>query len=319
MNLWPGKETPPPERRDCVLIFNPVAGSGDAEADRERMLEILGERYNVDLRETSEATSATDLAAQALEEGAKIILAAGGDGTLGEVAEAVAGREVQLGIIPRGTANALASAISGTRLALDPLGIACKSINEGNTLRMDTALCNGHRMLLLAGIGIERGMVERADRDLKDKYGALAYIVGGWRQLREQEPFEVLIEVDTGGHRFQTRSLVVANAAPPSSIFAQGNGAPVYDDGLLDVTAIVNTETQAELAESILSLITSAFSDSESENEHVVHFRSTRVKITADPPQKLVVDGEIKGETPADFSVDPQSLEIFAPASDPEV
>ncbi len=318
MNLWPDKKSPPAERKKCVLIFNPVAGSGDPDADRELMLEILGESYAVDLRETSESTSATDLAEAALQDGAGIILAAGGDGTLGAVAEAVAGRNVKLGIIPRGTANALASAIFGARLSLDPLGIACRSINEGHTLRMDTALCNGHRMLLLAGVGIERGMVERADRELKDKYGALAYIVGGWQQLREQESFAASINTAEGEYRFQTRSLVIANAAPPSSIFAQGNGAPDYDDGLLDVTAIVNTETVAELAKTVLSLITSAFSDSENENEHVVHFRTRHVFITTDPPQKLVVDGEIKGETPAEFSVEPKSLEIFAPESEPE-
>lgn len=78
-------------------------------------------------------------------------------------------------------------------------------------------------MLLLAGIGVERGMVERADRELKTKYGALAYLVGGWQQLQSQELFNVELEIDRSTYLLKTGSITVANAATNTSVFGLGN------------------------------------------------------------------------------------------------
>lgn len=75
-------------------------------------------------------------------------------------------------------------------------------------------------MLLFGGIGIETGMVERAERDLKSKFGVLAYLIGGWEQINEQEEFDVELTCDEPTQKIHTASVVVANAAPPTSIVA---------------------------------------------------------------------------------------------------
>jgi diacylglycerol kinase family enzyme len=58
---------------------------------------------------------------------------------------------------------------------------------------VDAAMCNGKPMVLLAGIGFEAEMVEKADRDTKNRFGMLAYIMAGVKQLREFDSFEARI------------------------------------------------------------------------------------------------------------------------------
>lgn len=300
--------------RRATLIFNPVAGAGDARKDLEKIRDLLDGEFELDVRETAPDAGARQLTEEALRDGVALILAAGGDGTVAETADVLAKTRVPLGIIPRGTANALAVALFGDGLRLDPIGTACKAIRNGRVIEIDTALCEGRRMLLLAGIGIEAGMVEHADRESKSRFGVLAYLAGGWKQIRSQEEFEVTLEAADGGtERLRTASLVVANAAPPSSIFAQGSGAPVFDDGKLDVTALINTETPLEKFAAVLALLNAALTESQA-GDRILHFRTPRVRITASPRQKLVLDGEIIGATPMTIECARASLRVIAPA-----
>jgi diacylglycerol kinase family enzyme len=299
------------ERR-ATLIFNPVAGAGDPGADLTRIRKLLEPAFHLTIRETARDVAASTLAAAALDEGAEVVLAAGGDGTVAEAAAALRGSEAVLGIIPRGTANALAVTLFGPALRLDPIGFACRAIVAGTTRTIDTATCNGRLMLQLAGIGVEAGMIRRATRELKGRFGVLAYLAGGWRQIRAQEAFEVRVECDGRAHRFQTGSLVVANAAPPSSVFAQGNGSPIVDDGLLDVTTIVDVSSTWEAIDTVLRLMNAGLIHTPA-GDRVMHMRGRSIRVDATPPQNLVIDGEIAGTTPVEFEVVPQSLKVFAP------
>lgn len=299
-------------RRPAVLIFNPVAGAGNPEVELAQIREILEAEIDLEIIETTEDVSAAAIAHRALENGAATVIAAGGDGTVNEVATALIGSDAKLGIIPLGTANALAVSLFGDVLRLDPIVMSCEAILDGYTRTIDTALCGSKPMLLLAGIGIETGMVERADRDLKSRFGVFAYLVGGWEQIREQEPFDITLTCDGKKQSLRVSSLVVANAAPPSSVFAQGRGQPDFTDGLLDVTAVIDLETPWDAFQTVLSLLNAGLSQSQA-GERVLHFRAKRVKVSADPVQKLVLDGEIDGETPLDFRAVPQSLRVIAP------
>ena len=296
----------------AVMIFNPVSGTGNPAKERERIQELLGSAMMLDVMETTAELGAGTLARQALEQGADLVIAAGGDGTVSEVAEVLSGTGVPLAIIPRGTANALAVALFGPQLYLDPIGRSCQAILDGATRSIDTVRCGKHPMLLLAGIGVETGMVERAERELKDRFGVLAYLVGGWEQIKAQEEFDVELECDGQRHQFRSGSVVVANAAPPSSVFAQGSGTPIYDDGLLDITTIVDVKTPWEAVQTILELFRAGLTQRKP-GERVITMKAMQVRIVTLPPQKLVVDGEMVGTTPVEFEVVPHSLTVIVP------
>ncbi|MEO0837072.1 MAG: diacylglycerol kinase family protein, partial [Cyanobacteria bacterium J06642_3] len=226
--------------RSACLIFNPVAGQGDSEQDLATIKSILEPKFDLDIQFTTKEVGGGELARQAIANNAEIIIASGGDGTVSAVAEALIGTNIPLGAIARGTANAFVNALDIS----DQIETACQIIVDGATKKVDTGICNGKPMILLAGIGFEAETVEDADRETKDRLGMLAYVLSGLKQLREFEEFETIIETDEKIIKVDANAVTIANAAPPTSILAHGTAGVVYDDGLLDVT-IISPQTRA--------------------------------------------------------------------------
>ena len=79
-------------------------------------------------------------------------------------------------------------------------------------------------MILLAGLGFEAGMVDKANRELKNILGPMAYILSGARQLVDQQPFQATLQVDGEEYQVEASAITVANAAPATSLTAQGFG-----------------------------------------------------------------------------------------------
>ena len=90
-------------------------------------------------------------------------------------------------------------------------------------------------MILLAGLGFEAGMVDKASRELKNILGPMAYIFSGARQLVDQQPFQATMQIDGNEYQLDTSAITVADAAPATSVMAQGFGEVIPDDGLLEV------------------------------------------------------------------------------------
>ncbi|MBD0346836.1 MAG: methylglyoxal synthase, partial [Coleofasciculus sp. Co-bin14] len=174
------------------LIFNPISGQGNAQQDLALIQKLLEPQIRLNIHLTTPEITAEQLAKDAISQGAELIIASGGDGTVSAVAGAVIGTGIPLGVIARGTANAFAVALG------IPTNIkaACETILAQTTCVVDAARCNGFPMILLAGIGFEAEMVERANREAKSRFGALAYIVAGIQQLNEQELFTTQIEIE---------------------------------------------------------------------------------------------------------------------------
>ncbi|MGL5944092.1 MAG: YegS/Rv2252/BmrU family lipid kinase [Waterburya sp.] len=295
--------------RSACLIFNPVAGQGNSEQDLETIKNILEPEFDLDIQITTKEVSGGELARKAVENNAEIIIASGGDGTVSAVAEALMGTGIPLGAIARGTANAFVNALD----IPDTIEAACKVIVDGVTKKVDAAICNGKPMILLAGIGFEAETVEDADRESKNRLGMLAYVVSGLKQLQDFEKFKTTIETDDKIITVDANAVTVANAAPPTSILAHGTAGVVYDDGLLDVT-IVSPENRASAIAISYHLLQSASSNEAAERNDIGYLRTKWVKVTTDPVQKVVVDGEIVGTTPIEVKSIPEGLKIFAPA-----
>ena len=295
------------QTRVGYLIFNPISGQGNAQQDLALIHQLLEPQVRLNVHLTTPEVSAEQLAQEAIAKGAELILASGGDGTISAVAGAIFGKGIPLGIIPRGTANAFAVALG------IPTNIrgACETILAGTTRIVDAARCNGFPMILLAGIGFEAEMVERANREAKSRFGALAYIVAGIQQLNEHELFATQIEIDNVVNEFQAGAVTIANAAPPTSVLAQGLGQVIATDGLLDVT-IATPITKLQAVNAMLSLFGSALVKTAPNRPDIVHLRTKRLKVTTDPAQKIVVDGEIIGTTPVEIECIPSGLTVFA-------
>jgi YegS/Rv2252/BmrU family lipid kinase len=296
------------QMRSACLIFNPVAGQRDPEQDLLNIRTLLDPEIDLDIRLTTPEVDADQLAHEAIERGVHMIIASGGDGTISAVAEAVVGTNIPLGLISRGTANAFASALG----IPDSIEAACQIILQGTTRVVDAALCNGKPMVLLVGVGFEAEVVEKADRETKNRLGMLAYILAGVQQLRELESFEVKIETDEKVITVTAAAVTVANAAPPTSILAQGPAGIIYDDGLLDLTVVAPANRTGAIA-SAYHLLQTAIRGDAAERDDIGYLRARRIKVTTEPPQKVVLDGEILGTTPIDVECIPGGLTILMP------
>jgi YegS/Rv2252/BmrU family lipid kinase len=294
--------------RSACLIFNPVAGQGDSEQDLAEIKAILEPEIDLDIYLTTKEIGADKLAHDAVKRGVDAIIASGGDGTLSAAAAALVGTGIPFGIISRGTANAFATALE----IPDTIEAACQAILKGGTRIVDAAYCNDYPMVLLTGIGFEAETVERADRESKNRFGIMAYILAGLQELRNFETFEVEIETEDKIVKTSAAAVTVANAAPPTSVLAQGPAGIVVDDGLLDLTIVAPANKAAAIAATV-HLFQTASAGSPVERDDIGYMRAKQFKITTEPPQKVVIDGEVVGTTPIEIKCVPGGLNLFVP------
>lgn len=267
--------------RVAHLIFNPVAGQRNAEQDLSLIRQFLEPHLSLKIHQTTPEVNAEQLAKAAVSQGADLVIAAGGDGTVSAVAGTLIGTGIPLGIIPRGTANAFAVTLGISRFL--PIRSACQIILAAHFQTIDAARCNGFPMILLAGIGYEARVIELADRELKNQWGSLAYLMSGWQNIDRQQHFETQIESGGNQYQFSAGAITIANAAPPTSVMAQGAGQVLYNDGLLDVT-IATAENKLQAVATLLKLFGAAITKTELDQENVFHGRTRKLKVTTNPP-----------------------------------
>ncbi len=164
--------------RRILLIFNPTAG-GSRRSRFERTVAILRTLpCTLTMAETTHAGHAEEIARTAQPADFDVVAACGGDGTVNEVINGLAGKDIALGVIPLGTANVLAQEIG---LAIDPHKIAA-ALARGPVRTVHAGRANGRRFIMMAGIGFDALVVSRVSLRLKKLVGPLAYV---WESARQ--------------------------------------------------------------------------------------------------------------------------------------
>ncbi|MDA8621275.1 diacylglycerol kinase family protein [Psychrosphaera sp.] len=293
------------------LIANPVSGQGKWPKYQLKIQAFLEQHYNLKVVETTEEKSAQEWAKEAVDNKASIVIAAGGDGTLAEVATELINSDVKFGIIPLGTANALAHTLFGISSKVIPIETAIKHIISDNTIKMDTAKCNDKTMLLVAAVGIEQQMIKSADRETKNKLGQFAYLHGFWQAVNTEEKLDLMIQFDSKpAQNIKTNSLVIANAAPFSTVLAQGHGTPNFHDGLLNITWFDESNTVIENISDAASLMIAGLSEAPTSNS-IHKAKAEKITIRSKASIGYVIDGETFEANEIKILVQPASLNIL--------
>jgi YegS/Rv2252/BmrU family lipid kinase len=141
--------------------------------------------------EVSKSKEAPKKASEAASQGADLLLVWGGDGTVRRCADALAGSDVAVGILPAGTANLLASSLE----IPDDLAGALDVALNGTRRRFDMGVVNGERFNVMAGTGFDARMIAGIDGDMKRRLGRLAYIISGVKAMRAKR-FGARVMVD---------------------------------------------------------------------------------------------------------------------------
>jgi len=271
-----------------AVVFNPATGGGDGAGRRRDTEQVLaGAGLDVLWLETSRQDPGQGVTRQAVAEGVDLVMAQGGDGTVAACVTGLAGTDVPLAVLPGGTGNLLAANFD---IPSDVEG-AVEVALHGERRRLDVAAMGEDRFVVMGGIGFDAAMLRDADPRLKERLGAVAYVISGLRQLRRRTTrFELHLD-DAAPFTRVGQGVLVGNLGR-----LQG-GLPVMpdarpDDGLLDV-AVLRTRTLLDWARLAVGvLLRRRRNDPELEV-----LRARRVEVRCDRPQPVERDGDPAGET----------------------
>jgi diacylglycerol kinase (ATP) len=301
--------------RSAWLIYNPGAGRFPAGPFLHRASQVLArENWEVRTVEGKDGEDLTQLSLQAVEQECSAVFVAGGDGSVGTVASALAGSDTALGVLPSGTANVWAQELGLPRLdwihwfALEQ---AAAQLAKGDVRLVDLGICNERAFLLWGGMGLDAHIVNSIEpRERWEKafptvhYATLALWNSiGWEGID--------IRVVTPETELKGRYLVAVACNIPAYAGGLMNLAPgaKIDDGLLDFWLI-----EGKSVKDVLLRVFQIFRGTHVDAPGVTHFRTPEAYFEAKTPVPMQFDGEpliVEGEL--QFSVRKQALKVLVP------
>lgn len=282
--------------QDTLIILNPAARSEKARATWKEIQKFP----RATTRLTSAPGDARALAAWAVEKGFRAVVAAGGDGTINEVVNGLAGSDVTLGVLPVGTMNVFAAELG---LPGD-LKAAWQVIRDGFTRKVDLARANDQYFIQLAGVGLDAQALQETTWESKRSFGPLSYLVSA-AQIAARVPPRLLVEAD--GVEREGSFVLVGNGRYYGTRLAFFKDAKV-DDGKLDVLIFKNLG-YLDIARYLGTILMGIHT----EQKDVEYFQTKRAIVRCDRPVPVEVDGEVATESPVTFRISSRKLRVFVP------
>jgi YegS/Rv2252/BmrU family lipid kinase len=273
-----------------------------------RAAEVLrGAGHNLTISPTAGPGTATEIAREHVSAGADLILAAGGDGTINEVAEGLVHTQVPLGILPGGTANVLA-----TELGLRGLQGTARRLDEFRPHRISVGhvTCRGgavsRHFLLMVGVGLDADIVYHVSLPLKARTGKLSYWVAGWGMLgRRLAQFEVEVR----GKRSTSSFALVSKVRNYGGDLEIARDVSLFDDSF-EVILFEGTS-----AFPYLKYLAGVMLNRLHGMKGVTISRAECVTFSGPRDERIYVqvDGEFLGPLPARVRVVPDALTMLVP------
>ena len=298
------------------VILNPYAGRWKAlerKPEVEQALKAAG--VDFDLAITSMPGHATQIAAQAIEEGYSPIIAAGGDGTISEVVNGMAqsnnfkqGQLPALGIFPLGSANDLVGNLS---LPKD-LDASARVISQGNIRELDLCQVNERFFDNNAAIGLEPH-ITLIQKRIKLR-GVLSYLVATLKGIYDNLYWNMQLEWEDGSYEGLVTLVTVGNNPKTGGLFYVTPHADPFDGRLTFVHGFV--KTRREMLR-VLPMILKSGPGNYTEHPAIHEIHSTWLRVHSQTPTPLHADGEIQssGIQDIEFKVSAKRLPILMPAN----
>lgn len=294
--------------RHAVLLASRDAGSADdLDAARAALADAgfeITREFDIDeVDQLAELIRASPL-------DPPLVIAAGGDGTVGLAAGAVGGTSAILFALPLGTSNDVARSLGLPPDAVEAAcGLAGYRVCEIDAARIE--LDDGTTSLFLnaATVGLNVAFADLAtQKSLRNRFGGLTYPVAASKAVRSHVPFECTVEHDGQVQNYQAVHLSVSNAPVFGGLLGMRVPGASLADGLLDVIII----ERLSVARLVLAVADTLIGRHKA--VHGVHTARVRtLRVTAVGDQELAVDGEVIGSLPATFSASPSSIRVVTP------
>ena len=283
---------------NTIVILNPAAGNGQATQEQERIQSIVG---NCPVRVTSHCAEAEALARRAAEEGFEKVVAAGGDGTVNEVINGIAGSSVALGLLPIGTVNVFAMELGLPSRNLE----LCWDIIQSNNVRLvDLPSANGRFFVQLAGVGLDAQVVKETSQAFKRSFGPLSYLISA-AQIAVRQPPKLFIGSESTSVD-EASFVLIGNGRLYGGPFPFFKHA-IIDDGLLDVVLFKRLGYLE-----IIKYLQDVVFRSDIRSPDIEYFQTKHLRVTSAQDVPLELDGELAGNCPVDFRIQEKALQVLA-------
>jgi diacylglycerol kinase (ATP) len=288
-------------RRRFFLVTNPAAGIFGIPLV-ENVVAALQRRGAVVTRATADTLEATRFAVRSAADSGSCdaVIAAGGDGTIRQVAAALVGSGTPLGIIPVGTGNVLAHEIG---LIADVAAVV-RMLFDGPRVRVVCARANGEPFLLMTGAGFDARVLSAVDQRWKGRVGKIAYagpLLGALAQPLDQ--LCVLLD----GRSHSASWVVISNARHYAGRFVLAQRGGIERRGL--VAVMFKANSRGALARQLMSLALGRLDARAARAGDVELVSCWKATITSGHPVPTQLDGDVFGTTP--LHVDAGCSEIF--------
>jgi len=301
--------------RRALLVVNPSARRLPPLQRIQEAADWLRTRgWDVALETTSAPGEATHLARRAASRGHSVVVACGGDGTIHEVVNGLAGSEAVLAVIPGGTANVWAK---DARLPRAPLE-AARIINGGRCRRIDLGLiewegrsgrkAESRYFLLMVGVGLDAHVVARVSQGWKRRLGAAAYVLTGAREALFYRSQPVELELD-GRERLSLRLgwMLAGNTRCYGGVKRIASRA-LADDGLLELLIFPGYNLLRATGYG-LAMLTGRHHGAPG----VIYRQAAEIEVAGPSSLPVQADGEFVGYTPLRLRVVPGALQVLMP------
>lgn len=306
-------------KQDVTIIYNPLAGPADMATSIGRVADFWRARdWEVDVKPTQYAGHAVALARQAAAANRRLVLAAGGDGTLGEVANGLAHSDTIMGPLPTGTGNSFGKELRMPRPNLidhRALVEAAALLASGRVYRMDMGRFDkGKYWLLWTGTGVDSYVVDRMEPRSKwsKRMGPVGYAVRAISLAPRFPPMQATVTVD--GERLEGAFLLIL--VSNCRRFAGGevllSPEARLDDGLFELFLFRgNGPVQ------IFTYLWQVWRGKHGNNPDILVMKARHVHVETSPKMPLQTDGDPAGYTPFSCHIEPGVLRLLAPRSAP--
>lgn len=296
------------ERRRALLVVNPVSGTRSKRGLEEMVRSRMGEEMvSVDTVYTGGCGDASAFASEAAGEGYDMVISAGGDGTVNEIAGALSHTETVLGILPLGSGNGFARSLGIPQDAEDALKVIC----EGHSQICDRGIVNRMPFYCTFGVGFD-AVVSEKFASMKRR-GRITYIRSVFQEFLNysSEPYALSI----GGSVLTEKAFLIAVCNAPQ----YGNNAYIapqakLSDGLLDITVVHSGSPISTMMVGV-DLLTGYLD----RNTQIETFRVSAATITRLGSGPVHIDGNpLTLGTNLEVTCDPAALKVFAPEKESE-
>ncbi len=292
-------------RKETLVIVNPAAHNLPSrkrldEADRW----LKGQGWQVEWRETEGPQQATELAAGAAERELPLLFVCGGDGTLNEAANGLAGSDTALATIRAGTVNIWAKEM---RIPRRP-DKAVKTAVEGERRRIDLGRAGDRYFLLMAGYGLDGAIARRVSLGLKSRLGAATYAIAAIRESFRHRSSTVTLRFDGDECTADVLMLVAGNTRNYAGLVEITREA-LIDDGLLDVCVFQGKGPVDIILHALRTLLRR-----HQHSKKVLYRKARRLELAWEEPLLVQLDGDAYERSPTQVEIAPGALWVAVPS-----